>query len=661
MPKETKSNNLKQEEEINNKEAETIILNPDQIDRLSLNWVKIKEAREQRNQPREEFDDMTYEQDYYYNKKAGNAYLPKKNNDDEVRVNTGTIEKKVEVLINEVMAMNLQPEGTVYDKEDNEIRNLGKDFIDIVKRTNEQEKDDDFWIEFLKELLTQRAVFVQEANVTQHYFNTTINRPEKKLLSGLRVYLGDINIPARLFQTQPYIVLYTRRSYAKTETIYKKWARWQFVKPGSAQGNKENPFGYRMNVIDTQEVEEIHVINPITNEYDIILNGVPMMEEPTKLPWTITPDRRYNVEMVIIKPLDTDFAYGKQPVASAKFLQGLKDEYIRLLVKKARQATEPPLGVKRGKVYSKDIWAAGAVTQGLGKGDFEILTDHNGPTQSDFNMYNLIEEETARFIGTGKLQEGGSESGEQTATEVQQLQVNSVKNLFLIVAAFSRAKRDFTYLRVYNLLENFVKPKRREMDYQTNKLRDVYAKFTINNVLFENGKKGKKIVQFVDKPITREEKENMFAFEQKEESEGRPLKIRAVNVKELKAIPLFWSVTVNPQPRDGSQLEKVLYKDKLEQAVGIETASQGQKKVNWDKMADDMENTWNTSDLFKKEAPQDLGQQGGQDQPEGAEEGNNLLKEIGDFEKSAAGSGATESFRRNSQKPSINRINDGAK
>jgi len=648
-----KSDNIKQEEEKTEKDAIDPGLDKDQIKRLNLNWVKIKYARDQRNQPYREFDDMTYEQDYYYNKDAGNAYLPKKLNDDEVRVNTGTIEKKIEVLINEVMAMNLQPEGTVFDKNDNEISNLGQDMVDIVKRTNQIEKDDDFWIEFLKELITQRAVFIQEADTVKHYFNITFKRPQKKLISGLRVYLGDINLPARLFQEQPYIVIYTRRSYAEAETIYKKWPRWKFIRGGSWQGTPEDPLGYRMSTVKSDEVEEIHLINPITNEYDIIINGIPMMEEPKKLPWKRIPDRRYNLEMIIIKPMDTDFAYGKQPVASAKFLQGLKDETIRLFINKMRQAIKPPIGVKKGKVYSKDIWAAGAVTQGVGKDDFSILIDHKGITQSEFNMYDLVEKKTEEFIGAGSLQQGISEPGEQTATETQQLQVNSIKNLFLVISAYARAKRDMTYLRIYNLLENFVQPQRRVMDRTSQQLVDVYAKFTINNIIFENGKKGKKIVQFNDKSLTDEEKENIAAFEQKEEDLGRPIRIRAINIKELKAIPLFWNVVVNPQPREGSQLEKVLFKDKLTQAVGIENASRGQKQVNWDKMADDMENTWKTKDLFKKEAPQTIeqsGQEGG--------EGEDILKEIEDFERSSIGSQETEGARRINQKPSLNRLED---
>jgi len=555
-------------------------------------------------------------------------------------------------LINELVSMNLQPEAEVYDNYDNEIKHLGKDMMDIVKKTNHMENDDDFWIDFLKELLSQRAVFVQETDVIKKYFSCNYHRAEKRLLSGLRVFLGDINLPARRFQEQPYICLYTRRSYAEAKTVYGEMDRWKYVKPGNFQGSKDNPFGYRVSALNEDEVEEIHVIDPIANEYDIIINGIPMMEEPAEIPWKIMPGRAYNISMIVIKPLDTDFAYGKQPVASAKFLQGFKDESIRLLIRKFRQAVEPPLGIKKGKIQSKDIWSPGAITQGIGKNDFEILTNHTGVTQSEYNMLDLIEKKTEEFIGAGSLQQGISQSGEQTATEIQQLQMNSIKNLGLLVSAFMRAKRDCTYLRIYNLLENFLNPVKREYNQMSGQLEDIYEKFTINDVMFENGVKGKKVVQFVNKPLTTEEKENIYSYEQREEELGRPIRIRAVNTKILKSIPMFWHVTVNSTPRDGSQLAKVLFKDKLEQGLAIEQASQGQKKVNWEKASDDFENTWGTRDFFQKAPPQNFAQPN----PEMAGEADKLMKGVESLKDGSMNQQMTEGLNRSNQKPSLNRM-----
>jgi hypothetical protein len=643
-----KSEIVKQDQAEKDNTTTQLILTTEQQDRYRINIERLEHARQERSALREEFDDMSYEIDYFYNKRAANAYLPKKSNDNETRVNTGTIEKKVEVLMSELMAMNLQPEAKAYDLNDNEIADLGQDFIDIVKRTNEIERDDDFWVDFLKELLSQRSVFVQEQFIEQKYKNTAILRAEKRLVSGLRVYLGDINIPARRFQTQPYIALYTRRNYTEARTIYGDFERFKYIKPGHSS-LKDNPFGYRMNTLQDREVEEIHIIDPVNNEYDVIINGVPMMEEPTPCPWAITPDRCYNMIQITIKPLDTDFAYGKAPVNSAKFLQGFKDESIRLLIEKFRQAVKPPVGIKSGRILSKDIWTAGTMTQGITKEMISPLTDHDGVTQSEYNMIDFIERETKEYIGAGSLATTMPTKGEQTATEVQQLQTNSIKNLGLIVAAFMRAKRDCAYLRIYNIADNFVAPRKRKYDPLSQQVQNVFSRFTINDTIFPNGKKGKKIVQFTDKPLTSDEKIGMYQYEKREEQLGRYVKIKAINTELLSSIPLFWCVTVNPQPRDGSQLQKVLFKDLLTQGVGIEQASQGQKKVNWEKATEKFERVWETKDFFQKEAPQ-------QQAPQPTPEQEGLLKDITDFERTEQGSQMTEVLRRPNQAPSVNRI-----
>ena len=140
-------------------------LDEDQIKRHTIAMQRAKKAKQQRDKRREEFDELTYEEDYYANKQAANAYLRPKINDDEVRIVTGTTEKKLEVLSNEVMALNLQPEAVAYDSDDNEIRDLGQDMMDVVKRTNDMEKDEDFWQDFLQELLRQRMAFAMEATL----------------------------------------------------------------------------------------------------------------------------------------------------------------------------------------------------------------------------------------------------------------------------------------------------------------------------------------------------------------------------------------------------------------------------------------------------------------------------------------------------------------
>lgn len=607
--------------------------------------ARFEKARQQRHQKREEFDDLDLETDYVLNKRAANAYLPPKKNDDEVRIVTATTEKKIEVVLNELVGMNLQPEAQVFDHQDNELRGLGQDFIDIVNRTNQIERDDDFWRSFARELITQRAVFTEETDEYVTYYNrgksfpgkgglikkearkpVTFHRARKRLLTNLQVFLGDMNIPARRFQEQPYILKYVRRTYDEAATVYGDWANWKSVVKGGSLS--ASPFGYRMYKINGEEVEELHYLDPSKDEYQIMINGVLMFDEPAPLFYEVTEDRRYPMTMTILKETGEDCAYGKPLTASAKTLQGLNSEVIRLLIRKFRQAIEPPMVTKSRKIYSKDIWTAGAVTYGVSANDFEILTKNNqGVTNSEFDIYKLIEQKTEEFIGTPNSAQGVSESGNQTATEIINQQKQFIKQLGLSVLAMMTAKRDCTYLRIYNLLENFVDPVNREYDKSTDALIDIYDKFTSMDAQFEDGKRGKKIVQFTDKPLSRTELEQVYQYEQREELAGRPVRVRFINVKALCSIPTFWYVTVAPRERDGSALSKVMFTDKLKQAVDIMAVTK--RPINDDKIIDEYEYTWQIKDMFKKTAP--VNQPAS---PEAAEQSENLMAKIKALESS---------------------------
>lgn len=649
---------------------ETLILDEEQLKRHKAFIQMCRDAKEQRDQTYDFLDGMTYADDYYANQKASYAYLRPKLNDDEVRVATGATEKKLEVISNDVLSMNLGEEVLAYDEADNELKNLGQDMMDIVKRTNDMEKDADFWQSWLRECLTQRAVFFEEVDEYQIYnyrkavpispdgINTkkiTVSKERihhkarKRLISGLRIYLGDIFVPARNFQTdQPYICVYAQRSYSATKQIYGKWSRWQFVKSGK-NTDENSPMYYRMEDVSENTVEEIRVIDPVNNEYYVILNGVPMMEESTPLWYDVLPDRRYTFSMVTIKEVDSEFAYGKPPVASAKMFQALTEEGIRNMIIKWRQSFAPALGVSSDNAHliSRDIFTAGAITQGLTKDDvFLINPENRGVTQSEFNMYELINKETEKFMGVGELAQGIAPSGEQTAAEIQQLQANAVKNLGHIVAAYMRAKRDAPYLRIYNLLENFVKPAKRYVNPVSNMIQGVYEKFTINNAIFTDGKRGKKIVQFADRNMTPFEKEAIFQYEMQEENAGRPTRIRVINIKALAKINVFWHIVVNQQRREGSALDRIMFQDQLNQAVALSEVTG--RKISEAKPIEEFAQRWQAPGWF-----QEAGAQPNQ-VPEGADE---LAQGIAQAkQRTQIGSQMTEGARGTAQRPSLTEV-----
>jgi len=136
------SQGLENEKKLN-ANPQAFVLDSEAQAALNFYIDRLNKARDQRNQANKYFDGMDFVQDYVTNENAKNTYLRPKMNDGEVRVDVGTAEKKIEAIQNELLTMNLQPEVRAFTTDDQEIMELGNDFTDIIKRTNEIEKDEE--------------------------------------------------------------------------------------------------------------------------------------------------------------------------------------------------------------------------------------------------------------------------------------------------------------------------------------------------------------------------------------------------------------------------------------------------------------------------------------------------------------------------------------
>lgn len=563
---------------------------------------QINAARDQRNQPRREFDDMDYYQDYTSNQLAANSYLRRKINDDDVRVNSGTAEKKIELVLNELLAMNLQPEIRAYDEDDLEVEDLGEDLADVIRRTNEMERDEDLYQDAFLELLTQRAVFIEECfsampTLTIRTGKTGKFRNEKflnkRLLTGLQVFLGDLTIPAYRFQEQPYICTYDRLLYEEAETIYGDLDAWKYVRPGIPMSDAYGLwFKYRLGVLENREVEIIRYFSQ--GEYQVIINGVMMYTPGTKPYWN---HGGYPITMVVLKSMSRFFAYGKPLIASAKFLQGISDETLRNLIRKMRQAIEPPLGVKSGKVYSKDIWSPGAATNGLTKDSFERLIDHDGVTSSEFSMYQLFSSEIDKFVGQNSA---GNEpgNGPRTATQIVEEQKQALKQLGLAVLGAMRLKREMTWLRLHSLFQYYFEPVGKTVD-TIGKVKPKYRSFTVNDTDIGDGETGKKLIQFANAAPDDPTMQAALDTEESLAQGGQNVRFHVLDVEKLKNAPLTWDVVVTSQERDSGSLDKVLFQDQLAQ-MGVIMQLTG-AQPNKGKLFDSFERKWNVKGLFERE------------------------------------------------------------
>ena len=564
-------------------------------------WLdRFEKAKNQREQPTKFFDGMNYIQDYITNENNKNTYLTPKKNNSEVRVNTGTSEKKIDTIKNELLTMNIDQEIKSFDDNDLEIEDLGNCMNDLVKRTRTQENYEDIDEEATTELLSQ---------------------------PGLSVFPGDLSLPHYRWDDQPYILHYSRINYTLAKMIYGHLPNFKYVISNNTQRTEYlgGVFEYTFGELEDGECEVIDAEDLPNNEKFVMINGVPMYDEKKELPYS---GDMYFTRFITNKSMSLSWLYGRPFTSMAKTMQAMSNESIRMLFRKFQQSMEPPIGIpKTGKIYSRGIFDPGSITQGIRSGDLENLIKHNGINEADFAMFKLIEQKVEEFIGTPNIASGMAQSREMSATEVLTMQKQFLKQLGYTIAAKMRMNRDLVKIRITNILDNYLDPVGKMIGEDKTPF-DIYRSFTVDDASFENKRKGRKVIKLLDRDLKQEEKEEIYRIEESEKLKGNNVRVVFLNVKKMRNLPKYWYVSSTIQEKEGTALDKVTFQEQLAQTAGIMKITG--KIPNGDIIAETFERKWKAQDWFQTVAPE---QQGGV-----AGEADQILKEIDGMEQGSMGS-----------------------
>lgn len=596
---------------------------------------RLELAKQARNTPDHNFDNLTFIQDFYSNLDAANSYLRPKRNDDEVRVVGGTTEKRLESIVNELESMNYQHEIHAYDQTDAMIEGLGRAMEDCVTRTNQLEEDEDLVNDIIWELCSQRAVFIEEILETKRVGEAKLRQCRRRVRSSLEVIVGDPTMPYYLFQEQPFIAVYDRMSLSTAKQFFGHYKNFKYVRGG--QDLSTDVYGsditFRLGILQQDEVEVVKYMSVTDNEYQIYINGVPMLEPGTKLPFQY-PFPRYPLSVAIPKRMGHHVFWGRPITAALKYLQALNDETVRNIIRKFRQAIEPPRAVMSSeRIYPRDIYDPGRISYGVNADALKPLTSHVGITDAETTVLSMIRQMQDELSARGDLQLGSSAGKKQSATAVVEQQKQAVKMLGQLVLAYSSLVRQMTKNRIYNIIESFEKPDE-VFDVATGKFVKQFRRFTLKDQPLDNGKSGDSVVQFIDSDLTQEQHEAIDDMEEQFAEEGKPVRLTAVNIKKLKKMSINWWVTVVSKPKDNDDLHKLMFKDKMDQAATISKLTG--RPLNGERIVDEYENTWKAKDWFKEQQEQPE-QQPGQEQPA---EGENPQGSEDDI----AGSGMINAF-----------------
>lgn len=551
-------------------------------------------ARDDRESPHPEFDEMTYTQYYDTNKRADMSYIPPKKNKVDKRIVTGYTREKDNTLLSALLSYNFQPDITVYDDSEMIFPTLGNHFEDMVKKSRELEQYDVMRPLIYRELISQGDVFVEEIwqciyfpdvkndnnwkpgdKIESAKFETAV-KPRKmeraavKLHQGKNVYMGSFFQDD--YDKQDLVFTYEILPRSVAEKIYGTWDRWQCV-PDEVDNTMvivdQGIVYYDWNLTRTskKEVGILKIQLKYSNKYMIMINGVMML--PIDFPLTeISPDGNHTIQHQVLEGI-VGCAYGKGQPSKTKVDQAVHDEFLRLMILREEQAGAPPMGYRGKKVLSPNIYFPGKITNNMKEGDlFPILPNNNGLTTSDFSMYQLIktaiDEKTINATFSGQEQPGRDVTLGQIQIEKQQqllklgLNFDSIKNL----------EKKLVWARIGNLIMNYSKPTDRKANQEEQTIEDVYRQFSLETTLAD-GKTGIKVFQFTDKefpPIRQHQKEE----EALTEHYGKPVQKVYFNGPEfMKLLKYRWIVNIVPTQEGSDQVERQMFIQNFQDAKNL--------------------------------------------------------------------------------------------
>lgn len=595
--------------ELDQSELPTPEYTADERLQISALYTRLFKAQQARDQRHPELNDQTYIENYENNERIANTFVPGKKFEGDVKIASGTVEQKLFSVLAEVNRLSLAPQVLAFNEESEELVSLGYAMTDVLFETAKREGDDEKRLMRQLELMKQGTVFIQELWVNRwkkvkdpvdkskigkfqgqdwkSRLELAWSGPERSILYGPGVYLGNIKeVEAK---KQPYIFTHKLTSYTEAESRYgqkdaegsDQWERWKFVpKKKTTQMTLEtlqNNINNAMTITTVQQdwVEEIHYYDKFNNEYQIFLNGIPML--PIGFPLSaISPGGEYNIDYQLYQYINPFFAYGRSFVQKVKEQSDILDELLRLLIIKTRKSIHPPYANSSGRVISSRVLMPGRITMGIDAGSLQAIgQEGQGVISSEFQMFQLlsdkIDENTVSKQFTGQQGVSGT-----TATEVNVLQQQAQKVLSLTIFTAMMLEMKVGYLRLWNVLENYFEPYDTRYNDAKEDIEEVFRGTSRKVDLGDdNGVGTRQVIPMLDEfPASEEIREEELFTGTPEPGVGEvrktreqlglsPMKIIYLNPERLKKARLTWYIDVDTKEKETSNVQKLLFREEL--------------------------------------------------------------------------------------------------
>jgi hypothetical protein len=590
MPRKTKSSEPKENEiELDSKEQEDsdeslfieVDYTDDEYEYRSERIALLTQAQIDYNNQWDELNGMTTQEYYDSNLRAANSFIAPKKNTEDTRIVTGTTEEKGVSLLSAILNYNLEPNIQAYDKLDFLADEVGSTMEDLIRKSRHIENYDDRRRLIYKELLDQGTCFVEETWVEPTHIEKKLKsvdwktmdprkitwtelviddepRCETRLLRGDKVFLGNL----REFEIDKQPFIFT------VDIIPYEVAKWKYVPKNVVRTPNTENSTYRHWTLTNVEkgfVEVIKYQNKLKNDFMISLSGVDML--PAKFPLSaVSPSGGFTISKGDIYAISQFFALSKSIPAKTKVDQEVLDEMLKLIVLKTRKSFKPPIANNTGRILSRKVMEAGQITNQIDPTKIQTIGDANGVNQAEFSAFqfikNIVDQKSVSPAFTGDIA-----PGRQTATEILELKKQQMMKLGLAIYGIISLERQLAEKRLYNILEHWTQVQDKKLNEITGKIEDVYKMITVDTTL-ESTQKGKRIIQFT--PNVGQYSPDQVAEEEKMLSEQMRVPVRKTYIHpDISKVKYFWHITINPTENDSSDMDRILFKQDVQDAMTL--------------------------------------------------------------------------------------------
>lgn len=574
-------------------------------------------ARDTRDAPRPEFDDMPFLKFYDILKKADDQYVAPRKNEQDTSINLGTIRDKDTSLVEYAMSHDFEVVAQVYDEDDEMLEELAETAEDLVSKSLLLEEFKQKAKLIYRSFVAFGTGLVEDAYVERWVLDKTMKSGyragmgsnaaeweermvkkyegcQAKLWDLRKCYFGDVR---KFFmngpQGQPFFFTAEYEPYDVAKQVFGNWDRWKHVPRTvvmTAELSAATAFGlgWTLRPVSANYVEIVRYYDPIANEFAITLNGVDMLPIMKKkvgekelisgFPLTeLSPSGAIPFAKYDFEPMH-DFAYSKAQPAKMRVAADVENMLYKLILLMFKQKVRPTMGNKSGRQFGPEVTAAGEVINDIRDGDlFPVLPNYQGATPADFSFFELTKKELDKNSVERSWQGSGPTGADDTATKT--LNDQKSQSMLKVAALFDGiifGNSQLYWLRTYNIAKNWTKPTDVRVDEFDKKLVETYRTVMLPAEAEGGQKATKKIVFTKDTPKLAKGKkfaslDDSFAVQQEEmdykDERGQELRLTKLHPELFAQTKVSWYYTSVPVPTSTDPLSYMVFAKQITDAI----------------------------------------------------------------------------------------------